>query len=125
MIKSSFNFIEHCIKHPAFFDGFLLFSIAVLTTWDGLMASDEAVKYVNPIVRFWLLFVVGGFASGLVAVNGYRNMRYGKSQPTDAQQKVLTDSKVEQKIAGVKSETPATPITAKDVVNAILEKGKQ
>jgi hypothetical protein len=125
MMRATFNFIEHCVKHPAFFDGFLLFTISVLETFTATMSGDESFKYVNATLRFWIIISLSSLAQGLVAVNGYRNMKYGRTQPTEAQQKVIADAVVEQKVAEVKSETPVVPVTAKDVVNALIEKGQQ
>lgn len=92
----------------------------MLTHFVGGISTDEAFKYINPELRFWLIEILGSTAAGLVALNGYRNRRYAQTQPTDAQQRVITDIKQEQKVAEVKSEV--TPVTAKAIAEAIISK---
>lgn len=72
---------------PVFTDGFLLvlssFCAAILT----YMATEEAYKYVNPILLFWLKVALGSTSSSISALVAFRSKVY-----TQHQQQVKADT---------------------------------
>jgi len=48
--------------HPAFIKGFISVCIGFLVFQQMFFNSDEAYKYVNPYVLYWLNWIVGSLA---------------------------------------------------------------
>lgn len=48
--------------HPAFIKGFISATIAILVFGQMFFNGDEAYKYVNPYVLFWLNLILGALA---------------------------------------------------------------
>jgi hypothetical protein len=67
-------------------DALIVFLVAMLTTMATAFTSEEAYKYVNPFVLFWTKICVGSFASGLVALQSFRNRIYAEHMQRKAQQ---------------------------------------
>lgn len=63
---------------PVFLDGCIAVNIAVLATMSIYFATDEAAKYIDPAVRFWLLLAVGCSLQGSHALAKFRDRAYGK-----------------------------------------------
>ena len=60
----------------AVIDGATVFLIAVLTTLSTAFSQDDAYKYVNVYIVFWVKICAGSLASGLVAFQSFRNRSY-------------------------------------------------
>lgn len=58
---------------PVVIDGFIVFLVAMLTGIALVFTSEEAYKYVNPYVLFWLKLSIGSTTSGLVALQSFRS----------------------------------------------------
>lgn len=76
------------VTHPIFVDGLIIFLIAVMTTADGKFSSEESYKYVGPYILYWIKTGCAILASGLVALNGFRNRLYGSQLPPAQQTKI-------------------------------------
>ena len=80
-IQSIFNNL-----HPAFIDGLLLMVSAFLTAWLTYISTEEAYKYVNPVVLFWIKVGFGSSSSAIQALVAFRNKQFaeylkGKQEP--------------------------------------------
>lgn len=80
--------VKSLAQIPAVFtDGFLLvtssFCAAILT----YMATEEAYKYVNPFLLFWLKVALGSTSSSISALVAFRSKVY-----TQHQQQVKADA---------------------------------
>lgn len=63
---------------PVFLDGCIAVNIAVLATMSMYFSTDEAAKYIDPAVRFWLLLAVGCSLQGMHALSKFRDGTYGR-----------------------------------------------
>lgn len=54
-------------------DGILYVTLGVFVFLQGYFSSEEAYKYVNPFLLFWLKGTVGGIAAGAGALKMYRS----------------------------------------------------
>lgn len=84
--------------HPAFIKGFISTCIGFLVFQQMFFNSDEAYKYVNPYVLYWLNWVVGSLA---IIANSVR----------DAVSAFYTAKEEEKKAAGLKDATGSSPET--------------
>ena len=70
------------LSHPALVDGVIILLIASLTNLSMGLSSDDAYKYVNPYLLFYMKLSCGTLAAGLTAVNGFRNKQiYSRPEP--------------------------------------------
>lgn len=58
---------------PVVIDGLVVFLVASLTGISLSFTGEEAYKYVNPYVLFWLKLSIGSLTSGLVALQSFRS----------------------------------------------------
>lgn len=58
---------------PVVIDGLIVFSVAMLTAISLAFTGEEAYKYVNPYLLYWLKLGIGSLASGLVALQSFRS----------------------------------------------------
>jgi len=63
---------------PVFLDGCIAVNIAVLATMSMYFSTEEAAKYIDPQVRFWLLLGVGCSLQGMHALSKFRDGTYGR-----------------------------------------------
>lgn len=63
---------------PPFVDGFLLCVSTFLTALLTGLAQEEAYKYCNPVVLFWLKLGVGCTSGSMQALVAYRNQQFAK-----------------------------------------------
>lgn len=63
-----------------FIDGFLYMLIAMFTFLQGYMSGDEAAKWVNPEVRFWMNCTIGSLAAACGAIKMFRSTSYSAHQ---------------------------------------------
>ena len=61
------------IKSDVVLDGFLYACIASFTFSQAFFNSDEAYKYVNPFILFWMKYVFGMGAATAGAVKMFRS----------------------------------------------------
>lgn len=54
-------------------DGVIVFLVATLTTMSMALTGDDAYKYIDSFYLFWMKFTIGSTASGLVALQSFRN----------------------------------------------------
>jgi len=82
-------------------DGLLYFFAAIFTASQAAFGADEAYKYVNPYLLFWIRTVSGILGAGVLAVKMYRSGRYPHEQQkekimdvtvcSDCKKRVLND----------------------------------
>lgn len=78
MIKSAAKYLGEI---PAvFIDGALYVWIGVLTFLATQIGSDDAAKYIEAQVLFWLKTGIGSFSTGLVSLKMYRSTSYADHQ---------------------------------------------
>jgi len=58
---------------PVHIDGILYISIAALVFLQGVFSGEEAYKYVNPWLLFWLKTIVGCMAAAAGAAKMFRS----------------------------------------------------
>ena len=62
--------------HPMFVDALLLTVSAFLTAVLTYMSTEEAYKYVHPIVLFWMKVSIGSSSSAIQALVAFRNKQF-------------------------------------------------
>lgn len=67
---------------PVFIDGVLYLLIALFGAFQTFFSSEEAYKYVNPAVLFWLKCVFGSLLAGVSALKMFRSTSYADHQTT-------------------------------------------
>lgn len=82
---------------PVFLDGCIAVHIAVLATMSMYFSTDEAAKYIDPEIRFWILLAVGCSLQGLHALSKFRDGTYGRHM--EGKRLEAEDIKREQKKA--------------------------
>lgn len=65
---------------PIVFDGILVFLIGLLTGLSLAFTNDDAYKYVNPFILFWMKAIIGSLAMALVGVQSFRSKVFGEHQ---------------------------------------------
>lgn len=66
------------ILRPVVFDGMTYVAIAVFTSLNTSLGSDEAAKYVPATVLFWLKLSFGTFSAGALSVKMYRSTTFAE-----------------------------------------------
>lgn len=61
---------------PVFLDGCIAVNIAVLASMAMYFSTDDAAKYIDGAVRFWLLLSVGSTLQGMHALSKFRDKTY-------------------------------------------------
>lgn len=61
-------------------DGVLYTSTALFIFSQGYFTGDDAYKYVNPYVLFWIKYIIGSFASCSAALKMYRSTSFADSR---------------------------------------------
>jgi len=63
-----------------FIDGLLYALIAWFTFNQAYFGGDEAAKYIEPMTKFWLNWVIGSGASLVASIKMYRSTAFAKHQ---------------------------------------------
>lgn len=63
---------------PVFIDGFLYFLIAVFGSIEAGMANDDAYKYMNAYVVFYIKFFSAIMLAGATAIKMFRSTTYSE-----------------------------------------------
>lgn len=76
------------LSKPVIFDGFLAFTIGICNAAMAKLATDEAFKYVNGTLLFWLVFtfcLINGGAASLIFFRSksYADHNAAKNTPTN------------------------------------------
>lgn len=71
--KDFSSFIKRFLRGVGGTDGVLYVTLGVFVFLQGYFSSEEAYKYVNPFMLFWLKAFVGGIAAGAGALKMYRS----------------------------------------------------
>ena len=61
---------------PVFFDGCLYIGIALFGFLATQFGTDEAYKFIEPEILFWIKTVVGAFSATLLSLKMYRSTAY-------------------------------------------------
>jgi len=61
---------------PVFLDGILYSGIAWLLFSQSYLGGDEAAKYINPALKFWINYAVGSLAAIAGALKMFRSTSY-------------------------------------------------
>ncbi len=65
---------------PVFIDGTLYVLIAWFTFNQSYLGGDEAAKYVDASVKFWMNWVIGSGATVFAATKMFRSTTYAEHQ---------------------------------------------
>ena len=101
MLKSIANYCGSI--SPVFLEGTLYVLIAVFSYFQTQLGSDEAAKYISPVMLFWSKFVVGSFLACWIAIKLFRSTSFA-----DHQAKQKGDSQFWQKQPLTNQPPPAT-----------------
>jgi hypothetical protein len=63
---------------PAFIDGLLYAMLAWFLYNQGYFSGDEAAKYIDPVTKFWLNWVIGSGAVICTAVKMFRSTTFAE-----------------------------------------------
>lgn len=66
-------------KNRVFVEGWLYWYTAAGVAFQEFLSSEEAYKYCNPVLLFWLRALVGSSVVGFNAVKAFRSMTYGRA----------------------------------------------
>ncbi len=67
-------------KNSSTVDAILYTSTALFIFTQGYFTGDDAYKYVNPYVLFWLKYIIGGLAASSAALKMYRSTSFAESR---------------------------------------------
>lgn len=82
---------------PVFTDGFLCMVAALCAAVLTYLSTEEAYKYNNPVLLFWLKIALGSSLAGINALVGFRSKTYSqhllqvKANETGVSQTQTTD----------------------------------
>ena len=79
---------------PVHVDGALWVSIGLFTAMLAGLNSDDAYKYCNPYVLFWVRWFLTSVNGAAMALKMYRSTAYARSQ--DDEKASLTNGKVKE-----------------------------
>lgn len=96
-----------------FIDGFLYFLIAVFGASIGILSEDDAYKYINEFLLYWLKFWSKVGLAGATALKMYRSTSYSEHQDEQAIQKEA-DAPAELLKKNQAAEEEAKLLAAKD-----------
>jgi hypothetical protein len=74
-------------KNRLHIDGWLYFGNAVGAAFLTYISSEEAYKYINPLVLFWLKAGVGSMMAGFNGIKAYRSMAFARHVEQDKKEK--------------------------------------
>lgn len=78
MIRATINYLQSI---PAVvIDGTLYAMVAWLIFSQAYLGGDEAAKWINPAIKFWINYVVGSLAATVGAVKMFRSTSYSEHQ---------------------------------------------
>lgn len=60
-------------------NGTIYFMLGLLGPLQVYLSTDDAAKYIDPTIRFWLIAVIGSFQGGFGAVKAYLSLRTPKN----------------------------------------------
>lgn len=63
---------------PVFVDGFLYVMVQTLTVLSTQFGTDEAAKYIEPTLLFWIKIVIGELAAGFLALKMFRSTTFAE-----------------------------------------------
>jgi len=66
------------LRHT-FIEGWLYWYTAFGVTAQEFLSSEEAYKYCNPVLLFWLRMFLGSSVAGFNAVKAFRSMTFGRA----------------------------------------------
>lgn len=78
MIRALSNYFGQV--SPVFLDGFLYMLIAVFGAVQGYLSLDDAAKWINPQVLFWLKGIVVVCLTSVTSVKMYRSTSFAEHQ---------------------------------------------
>ena len=58
------------------FDGIIYVMVQMLTVLSTQFGTDEAAKYIEPTMLFWIKIVIGELAAGALAVKMFRSTTF-------------------------------------------------
>lgn len=67
-------------KGDMWIDSVLYVGIGMFTFMQGFLSSDEAYKYIDPYLLFWLKLCVGSLAAGAASLKMYRSTGFAEHQ---------------------------------------------
>jgi len=86
MIRAIVNYITKPPPIPtAYLDGALYALAAWFTFSQFYLGGDDAAKYIDPLLKFWILYGIGSGAAVVLAVKGFRSTAFAnyKSEKAD------------------------------------------
>ena len=86
---------------PANIDLTLYIMCAVFGAQQALLSGDDAYKYINPYVLYWMKFAVTSLAAGALAAKMYRSTGYA-----DGKAKKVEEIKKEEDLKAVQEAKP-------------------
>lgn len=72
-----------------FTDGFIVVMIQMLTFLSTSFGTDEAAKYISPVVLFWTKVAIGELASMFLAIKMFRSTAFAAHQQRKANETQL------------------------------------
>src|SRR5688572_17542398 len=77
---------------PMFLDGCIAIGIAMLTALSLGLAQEDSYKYVNPVLRYWLVLIVGAVVQGLHALSKFRDGTFSRHMDAKEKRKIASDT---------------------------------
>lgn len=77
---------------PIFLDGCLAVGIAFLTALSLGLAQEDSYKYVNPVLRFWLVLGTGAAVQGLHALSKFRDGTFTKHMDAKMKKEIVEET---------------------------------
>lgn len=94
---------------PVVIDGTLYVSIAVFLATQTFFTTDEAYRYVNPYVIFWIKAVSGILGAGAGALKMFRDQSYAKHRQSQDEKDSQNSPLPNPPVGTTPSQPPASP----------------
>lgn len=78
MIRALANYLAGV--PPVFLDGLLYALVVIFSFLQAQFGSDDAAKYISPMVLFWIKTIVGTLGAAALAIKLFRSTTFAEHQ---------------------------------------------
>lgn len=97
---------------PMFLDGCIAVGIAMLTAFSLGLAQEDSYKYMNSVLRFWLVLSLGSLVQGMHALSKFRDGTFQRHNDAKERRAIADETTGTVETTSVikeKTEIPPTP----------------
>lgn len=79
---------------PIFLDGCIAVGIAFLTALSLGLSQEDSYKYINPVLRYWLVLAVGCVTQGMHALSKFRDGSFTRHMDAKERNQIAKETNV-------------------------------